>query len=53
MVWADLDENAVAENVCQESQTLSGPSEFSYSKYMDKPWSGKPRVWVIKDVSQK
>ena len=53
VVGADLDENVVAENVRQESQTLSGPGESSCSKSVDKPWSGKPRVQVTTDVSQK
>ena len=37
MVGADLDENVVAENVRQESQTLSGPGESSCRKSVDKP----------------
>ena len=53
MVGADLDENVVAENVRQESRTLSGPGESSCSKSVDKPWSGKPHVQVTIDVSQK
>ena len=53
VVGADLDENVVAENVRQESQTLSGPGESSCSKSVDKPWSGKPRVQVTTDVSRK
>ena len=43
-IGADWDENIVAENVRQESQTLSGPRESSCSQIVDKPWSGKPRV---------
>ena len=53
VVGADLDENVVAENVRQESQTLSGLGESSCSKFVDKPWSGKPRVRVTTDVSLK
>ena len=53
MVRADLDENVVAENVRQESQTLNRPGESSCSKSMDKPWSGKPHVQVTMDASQK
>ena len=51
VVGADLDENVVAENVRQESQTLSGPGESSCSKSVDKPWSGKLCVQVTTDAS--
>ena len=44
--------NIVAENVRQESHTLSVPGESSCSKSVDKPWSGKPRVQAT-DVSRK
>ena len=53
MVGADLDENVIAKNVRQEYHTLSGPGESTCSKFVDKPWSGKPCVQVTTNVSQK
>ena len=40
-IGADVNGNVVAENVSQQSQTLSGPGESSSSQSIERPWSGR------------
>ena len=41
----DVSENVVAQDACQQSQTLSGPRESSSGAKSDyKPWSGRIRT---------